>query len=34
MMIERRPLLDLFAHAVLIVGVLIIAFPVFIALVM
>ena len=31
MMIERRPLLDLFAHAVLIVGVLIIAFPVYLA---
>ena len=30
-MIERRPLLDLLAHAVLIVGVLIVAFPVYLA---
>ena len=30
-MIERRPVLDLLAHAVLIVGVLIVAFPVYLA---
>ncbi len=30
-MIERRPVLDLVAHAVLIVGVLIVAFPVYLA---
>ena len=33
-MIERRPVLDFVSHAVLIVGVAIVAFPVFIALVM
>ena len=32
-MIERRPLLDLLAHAVLIVGVLVVAFPVYITFV-
>ena len=33
MMIERRPVLDLVAHAVLIVGVLIVAFPVYLAII-
>ena len=33
-MIERRPVLDFVAHAVLIVGVAIVAFPVFVAIVM
>ena len=32
-MIERRPLLDLLAHAVLILGVLVVAFPVWVAIV-
>jgi sn-glycerol 3-phosphate transport system permease protein len=32
-MIERRPLLDLFSHLVLLLGVLIVAFPLYIALV-
>lgn len=32
-MIERRPFLDLFSHLVLIVGVLLVAFPLYIALV-
>ena len=34
MMIERRPVLDAVAHAVLIVGVAIVAFPVLVALIM
>ncbi|MCB2033093.1 MAG: glycerol-3-phosphate transporter, partial [Ottowia sp.] len=33
MMVERRPVLDFVAHAVLIVGVCIIAFPVYLAFV-
>ncbi len=33
-MIERRPVLDFVAHAVLIIGVAIVAFPVFVAIVM
>ena len=33
-MIERRPILDLVSHAVLILGVAVVAFPVFIAIVM
>jgi sn-glycerol 3-phosphate transport system permease protein len=33
MMVERRPVLDFFAHAVLLLGVLVIAFPVYLALV-
>jgi sn-glycerol 3-phosphate transport system permease protein len=32
-MVERRPLLDLLAHAVLIVGVLVVAFPVYVTFV-
>jgi sn-glycerol 3-phosphate transport system permease protein len=33
MMVERRPVLDFFAHAVLLLGVVVIAFPVYLALV-
>ena len=33
-MIERRPVLDFVSHAVLILGVAVVAFPVFIALIM
>ena len=32
-MIERRPLLDFFSHLVLIIGVLIVAFPIYVAVV-
>ena len=34
MMVERRPVLDFVSHAVLILGVAVVAFPVFIAIVM
>ena len=34
MMIERRPVLDFVSHAVLIIGVAVVAFPVFVALIM
>ena len=32
-MIERRPLLDVLAHAILLVGVAVVAFPVYLTLV-